>query len=83
VIRFWLFSYALKLAAPAWESHSRAWLQSAGSTNGEPLIGWGDFKQRGIYRNGVLIVRVLNNDFYTDPVNDLQPLLSLRLGKDR
>jgi hypothetical protein len=37
------FSCALSLAAPAPDHTQRAWLQSAGSTNGGPLMGRGDF----------------------------------------
>ena len=44
-IRFWLFSCAPSLAAPAPDQTQRAWLQSAGAKYGGPLMDGGDFEQ--------------------------------------
>jgi len=44
-MRFWLFSCALSLAAPARDHSQGAWLQSAGFTNDGRFMDRGDFEQ--------------------------------------
>jgi hypothetical protein len=68
-IRFWPFSCALSLAAPAPNHTQRAWLQSAGLQTVD--LSWigATSSSIGAYRKGVLIVTVPNNGFYTAQPN--------------